>query len=72
MLLTSPPIAVPPVAAMYHRYCPLVPPEALSVILAGGQALPPVVVGNVGSILTNNPASVVNTGAAKSPLILQR
>lgn len=38
-------IAVPPVGTVYQRYCPLVPPVALSVAVDGLQTVAPVVVG---------------------------
>ena len=46
-LLTSPVMAVPPVAATYHRYCPLIPPEAVSVAAPVPHDELPVVVGAV-------------------------
>ena len=46
--LTSPAIAVPPVATVYQRYCPFVPPAAESVIAPAPQVLLPIVVGAVG------------------------
>ena len=36
MAFTSPGMAVPPVATVYQRYCPLVPPDALSTTEAEG------------------------------------
>jgi len=42
-------IAVPPVATVYHRYCPLVPPDALRIIVDGEQPDAPVVMGAVGT-----------------------
>ena len=65
-------MAVPPVATVYQRYCPLLPPDALSVNAAATQLLEPVVVGAVGVGVMNKPSSKVKTVAAKSPLILQR
>ena len=50
-LFTSPVIAVPPVDTAYHRYCPLVPPDALSVRDAVPQLEAPVAVGAVGGVL---------------------
>lgn len=48
-LFTSPTIAVPPVATVYHRYCPLLPPDALKIIDDGPQAAADVAVGAVGN-----------------------
>jgi len=42
-------IAVPPVATVYHLYCPLVPPEALSVREATPHDDAPVIEGEAGS-----------------------
>ena len=44
-------MAVPFVATVYQRYCPFVPPEAVSVRLAGVHDALPVVVGAVGGVL---------------------
>ena len=44
MLLVCPALEVPPVAMVYHLYCPAVPPVALSVRLAAVQDEFPVVV----------------------------
>ena len=52
MLLVCPVIAVPPVATVYHLYCPLVPPDADSVITEFEQPEAPVVVGALGMLLT--------------------
>ena len=50
VLVVSPTIAVPPVATVNQRYCPLVPPEAIKLIEAEGpQAEAGVAVGEVGS-----------------------
>ena len=40
-------MAVPPVATVYHLYCPFVPPAAVNVKVFPAQALTPVVVGGV-------------------------
>ncbi len=47
-----PAMAVPPVGTVYQRYCPALPPEAVTVTDDVPQALPPVVVGAVGIVLT--------------------
>ena len=47
LLLVSPAMAVPPVATSYQRYCPLVPPEAVSVAAPVPHDELPVVVGAV-------------------------
>lgn len=44
-MFVAPAIAVPPVATVYQLYWPLVPPEAVSVIVTDGQPLAPVAVG---------------------------
>ena len=49
---TSPEIAVPPVDAVYHRYCPLVPPLAESTTVVPLQPIAPVNVGGVGMAAT--------------------
>ena len=47
-LFVSPAIAEPPEEFVYHRYCPFVPPEALSVTLPVPQRFASVVVGAAG------------------------
>jgi hypothetical protein len=51
ILLVSPVIDVPPVDAVYHRYCPAEPPVALSVMAAEPHEEFPVVLGAVGMVL---------------------
>lgn len=51
VLLTSPDMAVPPVATVYQRYCPLLPPDAVSVNAIAVQFEAPVPVGAVGLAL---------------------
>ena len=72
MLLVCPAMAVPPVATVYHRYCPAVPPAPLSVRLAATQEAFPVVVGVVGFALTVIVTDVVNTSLTAVPEILHR
>ncbi|MBN8651008.1 MAG: hypothetical protein J0L67_06260 [Cytophagales bacterium] len=51
VLLVWPAMAVPPVASVYHLYCPAAPPAAVSVTLAARHDSAPVVVGALGGIL---------------------
>lgn len=39
-LFVSPGMAVPPVGKVYHRYCPLVPPETETVTVPAPHELP--------------------------------
>lgn len=54
-------MAVPPVATLYHLYCPATPPAALNVRLAAMQDELPVVVGAEGIVL------IVATTALRAP-----
>jgi hypothetical protein len=49
--LVCPAIAVPPVETVYHRYCPALPPEALSMTAEEPHAEAPVVEGAAGMVL---------------------
>ena len=61
-------MAVPPVATLYHLYCPAIPPAALSVRLAAAQDEFPVVVGAVGNVLTV--AMTADRGPSQVPLLM--
>ncbi len=50
MLFVCPAMAVPPVATVYHRYCPGVPPAAVRVIELVPQEELLVVVGAMGNV----------------------
>ena len=67
VLFVSPEMAVPPVATVYHRYCPLVPPDAVSVSAALPHEVLLVVVGAAGKELTVKTATFVDTCAATAP-----
>ena len=56
---TSPGIAVPPVDAVYQRYCPLVPPLAESTTVVPLQPVAPVDAGGAGTTDTVSVAAVV-------------
>lgn len=51
VLFTCPDMAVPPVAIVYQRYCPLLPPDAVSVNAKGVQLDAPVAMGAIGLAL---------------------
>ena len=46
--MVCPLIGVPPIATVYQRYCPIVPPEAFRIIADREQPDAPVVMGAVG------------------------
>lgn len=72
VLFTCPDSAAPPVAVVYQRYCPLLPPEAASVNAAATQLDAPVAVGVVGLALTVSVTVFENLSCESSPEILQR
>jgi hypothetical protein len=51
LALGCPATAVPPVATVYQRYCPALPPDAVKVSVPLPQMLAPVAVGAVGKLL---------------------
>ena len=70
---TSPEIAVPPVAAVYQRYCPFAPPKTESVTLPVPHEL--ALIGDVGATGKGFTVSVTvfeKTSGVKSPDTLQR
>jgi hypothetical protein len=72
VLFTCPDSAVPPVATVYQRYCPLLPPDAVSVNGAAIQLDASIVVGAVGFALTVSVTVFENLSCELSPDSLQR
>ena len=72
VLLVCPVMEVPPEAAVYHRYCPFVPPAAVRVNAPVVQEELPVVVGAVGNGLIPITALLVYSSIALGAEILQR
>ena len=51
MLFVSPVMEIPPVAALYHRYCPTDPPDADKITEEDTQPVAAVVTGAIGGVL---------------------
>lgn len=70
VLPVSPAIGVPPVATVYQRNWPLVPPDAVSVADDGEQVVTPTDVGAKGGKANKRIATLETTCEAMSPLTL--